>query len=143
MSTAPPWRLVLDTNVVLDLLHFLDATVLPIRLAIDEGRAQCYASPSTMSELSRVLSYPEFQLTTPAQSALLMQYQSWINMFNNAFAHARLPCCADPDDQMFLELAAGVTADMLISKDKAVLALKCSVVGFKILTPAEAVRFFE
>lgn len=133
----------LDTNVVLDLLHFLDATVLPIRLAIDEGRAQCYASPSTMSELSRVLSYPEFQLTTPAQSALLMQYQSWINMSNNAFAHARLPCCADPDDQMLLELAAGVTADMLISKDKAVLALKCSVVGFKILTPTEAVRFFE
>jgi len=131
---------VLDTNVVLDLLHFLDATVLPIRLAIDERRAQCYGSPSTMSELSRVLSYPEFQLTTSAQMTLLAQYQSWINISNKASDHAKLPRCADPDDQIFLELAAAVTADFLISKDKAVLALKRSVVGFKILTPTEAAR---
>ena len=140
MSTPHPYRLVLDTNVVLDLLHFFDPTVLPIRQAIDERRAQCYASPSTLSELSRVLSYAEFQLTPSAQTALLTQYQVWINISNHSAVPAKLPRCADPDDQIFLELAASVKADFLISKDKAVLALKRSVVGFKILTPAEVAR---
>ena len=74
-----PWRLVLDTNVVLDLLHFLDAGALPIGQAIESHRALCYASQSTLSELSRVLSYPEFQLDAPAQTALMTRYQSWIN----------------------------------------------------------------
>ena len=130
----------LDTNVVLDLLHFQDDTVLPIRRAIEARRAQCYASPGMLAELNRVLSYPAFQLTTMAQTDLLTQYQAWINFPDKAAAHKKLPRCADPDDQIFLELAAAVTADFLISKDKAVLALRRSVMGFKILTPAEAAR---
>lgn len=140
MNAPLPYRLVLDTNVVLDLLHFRDATVLPIRLAIEAGRAQCYASPGTLAELNRVLSYPAFQLTTTAQTALMTQYQAWTNLANHGAAHKKLPRCADPDDQIFLELADAVTADFLISKDKALLALKRSVMGFKIITPAEAAR---
>lgn len=42
---------------------------------------------------------------------------------------------------MFLELAASVPAHFLISKDKALLALKRSVSDFKILTPKEAAVF--
>lgn len=139
MSASPPWRLVVDTNVVLDLLHFLDPAAMRIRPTTDARRAQCYASPSTLAELSRVLSYPEFRLAPHAQTALLTQYQLWIDGVTNVTpTHPTLPRCADPDDQMFLELAASVQADFLITKDKALLALKRSVGGFKILTPEEA-----
>lgn len=137
MNKAPAWRLVLDTNVVLDLLHFLDATALPIRRAIEARRAQCYASENTLSEFRRVLAYPEFALVTPVQADLLILYQSWINDIPDEAYHAKQPRCADPDDQMFLQLAAAVHADFLVSKDKALLALKHRVQDFRILTPSE------
>ncbi len=144
MSTsAAPWRLVLDTNVVLDLLHFADAAALPIQQAIERHRARCYASQSTLTELSRVLSYSEFQLAAPAQTALLARYQLWVGDVQAVTVNRKLPRCSDPDDQMFLELAASVPADFLISKDKAVLAMKRhAALGFKILTPVEAAAFF-
>lgn len=139
----PSWRLVLDTNVVLDLLHFFDASVVAIRQVIEHHHALCYASQSTLAELSRVLAYPEFQLDAPAQAAVLARYQSWIREGQVVPAmHRKLPRCSDPDDQMFLELAASIQADFLISKDKAVLALKRFPLGFQILEPGEAATFF-
>lgn len=142
MSSAPHLHVVLDTNVVLDLLHFDDASVLPIRQAIEARRAQCYASDNTLSEFCRVLAYPEFALAPPAQANLLLQYRSWINHAPVVTsACTNLPRCTDPDDQMFLELAASAAADWLISKDKALLALKRKVSGFRILTPGEAANF--
>ena len=141
--SATPWRLVLDTNVVLDLLHFADAAALPIQHAIEDHRARCYVSANTHAELSRVLTYPEFKLAASAQAAWLARYQSWFSDFQTIQAtHRKLPRCSDPDDQMFLELAASIPADFLISKDKAVLALKHHALGFKILTPGEAAALF-
>lgn len=142
-ATTPRWRLVLDTNVVLDLLHFADASVLPILHAIENHRARCYASQNTLTELRRVLTYPEFNLDASAQNALLTRYQLWFGEPHTiSTPHGPLPRCSDPDDQMFLELAASIPADFLISKDKAVLALKRQVPGFYIRTPTEAAAFF-
>lgn len=139
---ATLWHLVLDTNVVLDLLHFSDVAVLPLREAIENHRARCYASQNTLTELRRVLSYPKFQLTAPAQNALLARYQSWVRDVQAVRVKQKLPRCSDPDDQMFLELAGSIPANFLISKDKAVLALKRHAPGFQILTPSEATAFF-
>jgi predicted nucleic acid-binding protein len=57
---------------------------------------------------------------------------------------ARLPLCKDPDDQKFLELAFSSGADVLITKDRALLDLsrrKKRQVGrtlsFRVLTPDE------
>lgn len=140
-APAPRWRLVLDTNVVLDLLHFADATVTPIRQAIESGHARCYASQAILNELGRVLTYPAFRLDEPAQVALRARYQLWVGGPQVVTISARLPRCIDPDDQMFLGLAASCRADLLISKDKAVLALKRRAAGFKIVTPGEAAAF--
>ena len=53
-----------------------------------------------------------------------------------------MPRCSDPDDQKFIELAAAVPAQGLVSKDRAVLKLRrrCAPY-FRIMTPAEAVRW--
>ena len=130
--------------MALDLLHFADAAALPIQHAIESNRARCYVSANTHAELSRVLTYPEFKLAASTQAALLARYQSWFGDLQAIQAtHRKLPRCRDPDDQMFLELAASIPADFLVSKDNAVLALKHRVLEFKILTPGEAAMFFS
>ena len=138
---APALRLVLDTNVVLDLLHFGEPSVQPIRDALESQHARCYASQGTLSELGRVLTYPVFQLDASAQAALLARYQLWVGEPQAVTANPNLPRCSDPDDQIFLELAASIQADFLGSKDKAVLALRRRVPGFKIGTPHEVAAF--
>jgi len=51
-----------------------------------------------------------------------------------------LPRCKDPDDQKFLELAARTGANLLVSKDKALLRLaRKPGLPFRIATPANAV----
>ena len=55
-------RLVLDTNVVLDLLHFDDPAVAPIRRALQEGKAACIGNAACRDELAHVLSYPQFKI---------------------------------------------------------------------------------
>ena len=64
-------RLVLDTNIVIDMLHFADphTQVLAERLA--HGQWQCFTDTSCLTELERVCAYPEFGLDVAAQQSLL------------------------------------------------------------------------
>ena len=152
--------LVLDTNVVLDLLHFDDAIARPLLDALEEGRVRCAASAATLEELMRVLAYPEFGLDLTQQTALGARYRGLAEMartvegdegppHKGAPVHAgpkpvgsRVPRCSDPDDQKFIELAAAVRAQGLVSRDRAVLKLRrlCAP-AFQVMTPAEAVRW--
>jgi putative PIN family toxin of toxin-antitoxin system len=134
--------LVIDTNVVLDLLHFDDAIARPLRLALEAGRVRCVASAATLDELQRVLAYPEFGLDAARQAALLTRYRALSETAKTVEGCAGLPRCSDPDDQKFIELAAAVRAQGLVSKDRAVLKLRrrCAP-QFLIMRPDEAVRW--
>ena len=137
--TRAPLRLILDTHVVLDLLHFADAPAMPILSLLEAGDAQCYASAETLDELRRVLTYAAFKLDEQAQLALHARYQAISDLAKSSAVCGRMPRCSDPDDQMFLELAVSTHADLLVSKDKALLALKrYPGLTFKIVTPVEA-----
>jgi putative PIN family toxin of toxin-antitoxin system len=142
--------LVLDTNVVLDLLHFDDPVARPLLHALETGRVTCAVTDATVEELRRVLAYPEFALELARQVALLEGYQA---LSMAALPHkgtpshyglkpvwSRMPRCSDPDDQKFLELAAVAQAQGLVSKDRALLKLRrCCAPRFRIMSPAEAV----
>lgn len=134
--------LVLDTNVVLDLLHFEDAIAYPIRAALQHGQIRCVANEATLEELRRVLAYPEFKLESVRQATLFTQYQRLVRMLGMQPMSVELPICSDPDDQKFLELAASSHADLLVSKDRALLKLRrrCAP-HFQVMAPAEAVRW--
>jgi len=140
--SKPLW--VLDTNVVLDLLHFDDATARPLRLALETGRLRCAVAEATLEEWRRVLAYPEFALDITQQAALLERYQALSEMTVAFDVAPGLPLCSDPDDQKFIELAAATGALALVSKDRAVLKLRrrCAP-HFRITTPAEAVRWLD
>jgi putative PIN family toxin of toxin-antitoxin system len=132
-------RLVLDTNVVLDLLHWRDIAVQPIYAAIADGRATALADRRTLDELARVLAYPEFRLESAAAQAIAGHYRTLAHCVPDGEA-PRLPRCRDRDDQIFLELAARGTADLLVSRDKALLGLRGrSRLAFAVVPPAAAV----
>ncbi len=136
--------LVLDTNVVLDLLHFDDAAARPLLRALDDGRVRCVVTAATLEEWRRVLAYPEFALDSMQRAARLARYQDLSDTVAGLVADMALPYCSDPDDQKFIELAAAVPAQGLVSKDRAVLRLRrrCAPY-FRIMTPAEAVRWLD
>jgi predicted nucleic acid-binding protein len=154
--------LVLDTNVVLDLLHFDDPVARPIRHALEAGRVRCVASEATLEEWRRVLAYPEFGLDPTRQAELFARYRALAETAGFGDASTGLPHkgtpihdglepvlsgiprCSDPDDQKFLELAAGGRAQALVSKDRALLKLRRRCASrFRIMTPAEAVRWVD
>ena len=134
--------LVLDTNVVLDLLHFDDAAARPLLRALDDGRVRCVVTAATLEEWRRVLAYPEFALDSMQRAARLARYQDLSEKVAGLVADMVLPRCSDPDDQKFIELAAAAHAQGLVSKDRAVLKLRRGCAPhFRIMTPAEAVRW--
>lgn len=140
--TAPAavMRLVLDTNVVLDLHYFRDTRALPLEAARAAGRVVFLADAATLEELTRVLGYPEFGLAPPAAAALLAAYRATVEDVPPG-PPPRLPRCRDPDDQKFLALAARSGTDLLVTKDKALLGLKGRQgLAFAIVTPAGAVE---
>ncbi|MBM3392208.1 MAG: putative toxin-antitoxin system toxin component, PIN family [Betaproteobacteria bacterium] len=134
-------RLVLDTNVVLDLLHFDDPAVAPLRRALADGRAACFASAETRAELAHVLSRPRFRIAGDEIARLLDAYDALARPCAAA-TEAALPPCRDPDDQKFLELAQAARADFLVTKDTALLALarKSARLGFRIVRPKEVLQ---
>lgn len=131
-------RLVLDTNVVLDLFHWGNTDVVPIMSALEAGQIECVANEATLAELERVLTYPQLKLTPAMQLERYARYKSLVRMIEPQAAPP-LPRCRDRDDQKFLELAAISGADLLVSRDKLLLKLTGRTkLGFRILKPSAA-----
>lgn len=134
----PMLRLVLDTNVVLDLFHWGNVDAFPLMQALEAERIECCADARTLDELHRVLGYPQLKLTPDMQIERYQRYSSLVRLIPPGEAPA-LPRCKDRDDQKFLELAARCSANFLVSKDKALLRLKGrTTLNFQILKPAAA-----
>jgi putative PIN family toxin of toxin-antitoxin system len=141
-------RLVLDTNIWLDLLVFNDPAAIPIKTAIASGHALVFISAACEAELIRVLGYTLSgrTLSVDEQAAALARCRALtLPVDGGTTAHAieALPRCADPDDQIFLELARDCAADLLITKDKDLLTLaarKLQPMPFRIVTPREFER---
>ena len=131
-------RLVLDTNVVLDLFHWANTDAVPIMAALEAGQIECIADEQTLDELKRVLTYPQLKLTPDMIVARYAHYTGLVEVFPQGEAPP-LPRCKDRDDQKFLELAARCGANLLVSKDKALLRLRGrTTLGFQIVKPALA-----
>lgn len=131
-------RTVLDTQVWLDWLVFDDPSSLPIRQAQAAGRVEIVIDAPCEAELVRVLAYDlgKFSLEPSERTECVARCRSIAKRVPAAGA-AELPRCKDPDDQKFLELAASAGAQLLISKDQAVLELAPRVTRFRILAPKD------
>lgn len=142
MAVSVP-RLVLDTNVALDLFVFRDPACERLMEAIRRGVAVAVVDEPCRAEWLAVLAYPVFALTAAAQAEALAEFDRWVTLLPaqalESRAEVKLPRCADPDDQKFLELALAAGARDLLSKDKALLQLARRTARegwFRILCPS-------
>ncbi len=146
-------RIVLDTNVCLDLFVFRDPRWSQLHAALKNGSVEAITRDDCRMEWSIVLRYPHLKLDDAARVEVAAEFDALIRctripeVNDTAF---KLPICKDKDDQKFLELSRDIQADVLITKDKALLKLarKTRRDGlFSIMTPEawtiEAIALLE
>jgi putative PIN family toxin of toxin-antitoxin system len=118
-------RVVLDTNIVLDLFVFDDLAAQVLKSAVLDGRLLWLATGAMRTELERVLDYPQ------VAKRLLRGGLDNATVLRAFDRHARLVeagakapvTCSDADDQIFIDLAVAHQATLL-SKDQAVLCMQ-------------------
>ncbi len=122
MTSRP---LVLDTNIVLDVFVFLDEDARPVRAGLEGGGLRWLATQAMRDELERVLSYAQISARLAyCRLAPADVLQAFDRHSHRVEAPAKACVkCKDPDDQKFIDLAVAHRS-MLLSKDRAVLALK-------------------
>jgi predicted nucleic acid-binding protein len=128
---------------------FGDTSIARIRQLQGAGHLEICIDAAGEAELADVLTrkFARRSLDAKGQAAALAHCRRLTTRVAAQLStpeRARLPQCRDPDDQKFLELAVAANADVLITKDRALLDLsrrrKAQVgrpVPFRILTPEE------
>lgn len=118
---------VLDTNVWLDWLVFDDPSAKPLRAAHAAGWLRLASDADLRAELALVLARPLFALDEAGVAARLALHDDAVEPLDRlGTGEARGPLamrCRDPDDQKFLEVAVAARATLLVTKDRALLAL--------------------
>ena len=115
-------RLIIDTNIWLDLVVFEDPRVQALRDGLARGHYRAIGTHAMRSELAVVLARPQFGQSEARQQAALQQWEALTEKVD-----AAPPCnlsCRDPDDRKFLDLAVAHRVDWLLSKDRALLAAR-------------------
>lgn len=139
-------RVVLDTNVCLDLFFFHDARWALMLAALKDGTIEAVTRDDCRTEWRIVLDYPHLGLDNAGKAQCASEFDSLVTCIPTvppSAAQVCLPLCSDPDDQKFLELARDAQAATLITKDKALLKLarKTAVAGlFSIVRPDAWIR---
>ncbi|MBW8810799.1 MAG: PIN domain-containing protein, partial [Lysobacter sp.] len=97
MSAQPP-RIVLDSNVCLDLFAFRAPDLAPLLEALRSGAIEAVTDAECRAEWQRVLTYPQLKLDPAARERSLLDYDRWLRVFgHDADAQTvALPRCADP-----------------------------------------------
>ncbi|MGH8082989.1 MAG: PIN domain-containing protein [Lysobacter sp.] len=140
MSGAAP-RIVLDSNVCLDLFAFRDPVAAPLLAALREGSLIAVTDAACREEWLRILDYPKLALDEATRATCVREYDALLRPHAHSpeqIAGVSLPRCADADDQKFLELALAAKARWLLSRDHALIVLgrRTARAGlFDIMTP--------
>ena len=144
-------RIVLDTNVCLDLFMFNDPRWQQLHKALHNGEIEAFTSTRCRKEFMLVLAYEKMQLTEESQTTILNAFDRVIRQVDvptsaEGASTVKLPLCKDKDDQKFLELAYACQADTLITKDKALLKLAKKTIRsqlFRIFSPDAWLASYE
>jgi putative PIN family toxin of toxin-antitoxin system len=125
-------RVVFDTTTVVSALLFASGRLAWLRQHWRERGCVPLISRVTAAELTRVLRYPKFELTSSDCRELLTDYLPYCEVVEVV---KRCPLvCKDANDQPFLDLAQSGKANLLVSGDRHLLVLAGKTV-FPIETP--------
>ena len=130
-----PLRVVLDSNVVISGFLFGGPPGRILQQVV-EGSVLGFISLAILDEIRDVLQRPKFGLSTE-QSLTLVEELHEVCRVVTPREHVRaVP--DDPDDNAILECALAASADLVVSRDAHLLALK-QWRGIRILSPAAAI----
>jgi predicted nucleic acid-binding protein len=139
-SGAAP-RAVLDTNVLLDLWLFDEPSTRALRAAVESGAVRALRSTATDAEFADVLGRARFGLDEAARAAVLARWAACSEPIAAVFP-APL-ACTDRDDQKFLDAAFSARADLLLTRDRALLRLarRAGAAGLAIRGPTWPIAY--
>ena len=138
-----PKRIIIDTNVCLDLFVFRDPRWAKLLAALKDGRAKALTRDDCRTEWLIVLDYPHLPLDGESRPRVKAEFDALVECLPREALTVRndvpLPLCKDPDDQKFLELARDARAELLVTKDKALLKLarKTARAGLFLIIPPD------
>jgi putative PIN family toxin of toxin-antitoxin system len=138
LNPASQKRIVIDTNVCLDLFVFRDPRWASLLAALESGAVEAVTRSDCRDEYLIVLHYPHLPLDDGTRPDAEARFDALIRVVAPDSRAIRLPVCTDRDDQKFLEIARDADAAILVTKDKALLKLakKTAREGlFRIMTP--------
>lgn len=120
-----PKRIVLDTNICLDLFVFRDPRWTSLLAALKSGAVEAVTRRDCRNEWLCVLEYRHLPLDAVSKAAAAAEFDALIHCVEpeTSVGTESLPVCRDQDDQKFLEIARDAQAQALITKDKALLKL--------------------
>ncbi|NVD74482.1 putative toxin-antitoxin system toxin component, PIN family [Duganella sp. BJB1802] len=133
-----PTRVVIDTNVCLDLFVFKDPRWAALLAALENGTVEAITRSDCRDEYNIVLHYKHLPLDDDSRPLAAARFDQLITVVAPPESGVRLPVCTDKDDQKFLEVARDANAAILITKDKALLKLarRLAKAGmFKVMVP--------
>jgi uncharacterized protein len=134
-------KVVLDTNVLLSGLMFPDGAPGRVVAAWREARFDLAISIHQLAEIGRALAYPKIRRLLSWDDRRIEQFirQLYVRAQIVDLDGILVEVPADPDDVPILATLVAAKADVLVTGDGDLLALRDR---YAILTPAEFVRRF-
>ena len=133
-------RIILDTNVLISAIFFETGNEARILDEVLKGKVTIVSSLDTLQEFRETLAAPKFKLTPPE---VLEVFQLIVSISEIVLAPPNAEVkCRDPDDQKFLDCAAGGGGDFLVTGDRGLLEIK-NLGRTKIITARELIRLFK
>ena len=138
-------RLVLDTNVILDLLVFQDPAAEVIQTVLDAKLVDAVRTEASMLELMDVIQRPNFKLSREDQASIVQTWECHSRLLENTAIEPAPFTCRDLDDQVFINMAYSIRPALVLSKDLRVLELGAIAQrhGVEITSYYERVRHFS
>jgi putative PIN family toxin of toxin-antitoxin system len=133
-----PKKVVIDTNVCLDLFVFNDPRWTKLVAAIESGEIEAVTRSDCRDEFNIVLHYKHLPLDDDSRPLATARFDALIKVVAPEESSIKLPVCSDKADQKFLEIARDAGAEVLITKDKALLKLARRLARegmFKVMLP--------
>lgn len=117
------FKIVLDTNVCLDLFVFKDPRWQKIVDELHSHNLTAITRQDCREEWLAVLHYQHLPVNDQNRERIVSSFDELIYVEENPAKEIKLPVCSDKDDQKFLETCRDANAHVLVTKDKALLKL--------------------
>jgi len=115
-------RIIVDTNILLDIIYFEDPHVKDLTKAIESGHLEAWSCNLIWDEFLDVMRRPAFYKNEETYQKMIEKALKYFQ-----FDTSKIPPspykCRDPDDQIFIDLAVIKAPCWLISRDLEVLKL--------------------